>query len=1107
MKKRKTLCLIYYKRTLLKLLLTMKLTLILIFLGVFQLSATLYSQNGLFTIKMENAPMREVLKEIEKQSELRFFYNDLLTNVDKNVTLVADNLKIRELLNRLFEGSEITYKIMENNLVLISPKALLQQTTVTGNVKSVSSGESLPGVNVIIKGTSVGVVTDINGRYEIAIPSPDVVLVFSFIGYLTEEIKVENQTVINVNLVESIEALDEVVVIGYGTQRKGDVTSAVVSIKQEDFLTGNIQDAAELIKGKIAGLTVTKGSGDPNAESVIRLRGIISLNGPNTPLILVDGIEGSINTVAPENIESLTVLKDASAAAIYGTRGASGVIIITTKTGKRQEETNVTYSAYGTMSDFYKVADFMGPRDVRFGKTSFSDLGWDTDWLTAVSQIGHTQNHNLNISGGTEKSSYSANLSYRDEAGIIKKSDREELKMQFDLSHWMLNDKLKLNFNLIKGTNRFNATNASSGGVNNIYRQAVIRNPTAPIYIKGDPFQGYHEDYTVFQYYNPIAMINENIGETKREYTRLVGSVTIEPVNKWQTSLSISTNRSNSNAQTYTTKNYFTSFTAGYNGYASKGSNYAESNQLELTSRYENTFFGKHRFSALAGYSYLYDLNESLSASNYNYPTDAYLFNNLARGAALKEGKAGMGSTRGDSKLISFFGRITYSFKDKYNILASVRHEGSSKFGKNNKWGTFPAVSAGWTISNENFMNNLNWIDNLKLRAGYGITGLTASRSYESITQWDYNTSSWGFYLDKNGEWKPGLQMENNPNPDLRWEKSGEINTGLEFSFFNDRISGYVDYYNKNTIDLLDDSSVPLPPNVKNYTYANIAKIQNRGVELMIKGTPYRTASFQYTTTVTASHNTTKLISFSDELYQVSNYRNTGYAGDPISLPTQRLEVGSSFGKYWTLKTNGLSPNGLWMVQNPATGLYEEWNAGMSNDTYRQWMGSAIPKIFLGWENSFRWKNIDLNIQTSSQLGFTIVNEQRMFYENNSIAYNRLRSAADPIPIVDEYGNSTGESRLLSSAQSQTIVSWYYEKGDFVKIDYVTLGYRFNTTKLRFVNNIKVYLSGENLFCFTGYSGLDPELSNGNIWSLGIDGRDKYPTIRSFTIGASVNFK
>ncbi|HBB91838.1 MAG TPA: SusC/RagA family TonB-linked outer membrane protein [Bacteroidales bacterium] len=977
---------------------------------------------------------------------------------------------------------------------------------VSGTVQD-KNGEPIIGATVLEKGTNNGTSTDRNGKFTLEVAGPGSVLRITYVGYKPIEQPVGLSATFSITLLEEEKLMDEVVVIGYGTQRKGDVTSAVSSVKKEDFLVGNIQDAAELVKGKVAGLTVTKGSGDPNAESTIRLRGITSLIGSISPLILIDGIEGSLSTVAPENIESFDVLKDASAAAIYGTRGANGVILITTNAGKRQEETHVTYSGYGSLSHFAKLADFMDPGDVRKGLTAYSDKGWDTDWVSAISRIGYTQNHSLSISGGTRKTSYSGNLAYRQEEGTIKRSNNDELKMQFDLSHWMFDDKVKLNFNMVKGMHENDVTNASSGGIANIYRQAVIRNPTAPIYIEGDPNRDYYEDFAIFQYFNPVAMINENVGETKREWTRITGSVTLEPVKGWQTNLKLSTNRSNGNTESYSTKDYYTSTTAGYNGYAYKGSNYAESDQLEMTSKYENNFNGMHRLSALAGYSYQYDMYESMSASNYNFPTDAYLYNNISMGAALKEGKAGMGSYKEDSKLISFFGRVSYGYLNKYNLLMSVRHEGSSKFGVNHKWGTFPAISAGWTISNEEFMQGQDWISNLRLRMGYGVTGVIPGSSYMSFTTYNYNSTSWGYYLNSAGVWSPSLEVTSNSNPNLKWEKSGEFNVGLEFGFLDGLIGGSLDYYNKITNDLLYSYNVPSPPNLFTSTYANVGTLQNQGIELMISATPVKTENFTYITTLTASHNTHKLLSLSNDLYETDNYVNTGYAGDPVSLPTQRLEVGSSFGRYWTLKTTGLSANGLWMVENPATGKYEEWNASMSNDDYRQWMGSAIPKVYLGWNNAFRWKKFDLNLQMSSQLGFQIVNEQRMFYENNSIAYNRLETAANLIPIVDENGQPTGETRALSSAQSQTIVSWYYENGAFLKMDYLTLGYNFDTSKMKYVNNIRLYLSGENLFCLTNYSGMDPELSNADIWSMGIDGRDKYPTIRSITIGANINFK
>src|SRR5512133_1301518 len=638
-----------------KIILTMKLVLILIFAGMLQISASVYSQKTIMSFTMTDKSVKEVLDYIQEKTEFRFFYNEDFTDLNRKVNLEIRETGIGDILDTLLASSEVTYKVLDNNLIVITPKSLLQQVMITGTVIDASTGEPLVGVTIMLEGTTRGVITDMKGQFSIN-AMPGETLIISFIGMEAQKIVVDQKTKLNIALKPSVKESDEVVVIGYGTLRKADVTSAVSNVKQEDFLSGNIQDAAELVKGKVAGLTVTKGSGDPNATSTIRLRGITSMLADISPLVLVDGIEGSLNTVAPENIVSIDVLKDASAAAIYGTRGANGVILITTNSGKRQAVTQVNYSGYATMSDFYKVADFMDPTDVIFGKTALKDRGWDTDWLKAVSRTGFTQNHNLSINGGTEKTSYSANVSYRQEEGTIKKSNNDEMKMQFDLSHWLLNDKIKLNFNLIKGMHKNALTDAASGGVSNIYRQAVIRNPTEPIYnVDNDPsLRKYYEDWSIFQYYNPVAMINENLGEYKSEWTRLTGNILIEPFKGWQRNPKLSTNRSNSNTENYTTRNYYTWKTAGFEGYASKGSSYAESNQLELTTRYDNVLGSNHRISALAGYSYQYDYYESLSASNYDFPTDAYLYHNLNMGLALKnkvKPDGGLGSYAVESKL------------------------------------------------------------------------------------------------------------------------------------------------------------------------------------------------------------------------------------------------------------------------------------------------------------------------------------------------------------------------------------------------------------------------------------------------------------------------
>ncbi len=963
-----------------------------------------------------------------------------------------------------------------------------QRIKVTGTIVD-KSGEPIIGANIVEKGTTNGTISDLDGRFTLNVQSATSVLVVSYIGYKTTETSAKEKNT-RITLTEDSELVDEVVVIGYGTQRKGDVTSAVASVKAEDFTIGKIGDAAELIKGKVAGLTIAKGSGDPNAESTIRLRGVISLAGSNTPLVLVDGIEGNLGTVAPENIASIDVLKDASAAAIYGTRGANGVILITTKAGKREEKTKASYSGYTALSKFGKTLDFMSAEDVRQGMTSFTDKGYDTDWLKAITRTAFTHNHNFNISGGNQKTTYSADFTYRKEEGVIIDTYNDEMKMNFDVSHWMLNDMLKVNFNMVKGLHKNSATNANDDGASNIYRQAIIHNPTESIWNEDGT---YYENFQVNYYYNPVGMVKERKGEYDTEWTRMTGNVTLEPIKGWQTNLMLATRRSKAHDKGYYTSEYFSQKMENHTGYAYHSQNDSRTDNLEITSKYD-TKFKNHRLDALVGYSYQYNVNEGFNANNYDFQNDFFLYNNLGIGSALKKGKAGMGSYKNDNTLVGFFGRVSYGYANKYNALISVRHEGSSKFGDNHKWGTFPSASLGWTISNEEFMKGFDWLNNLKLRAGFGITGVIPGSSYQSLTLYNLGSS----YYYENGEWKPGLEVASNPNPDLKWEKSTEFNVGLDLSVLDERLSASVDVYTKKTSDMLWWFDVPTPPNLYPQTLANVGEMRNSGIELAINATPIRTSKFEWKTTLTASHNINKLLSLSNDLYETANKHDEGGLGEPISISTHRLEVGKAVGQYFGLKSVGVSEKGLWLIENPATGEAEEFTDNMlNNDQYRQYLGTGLPKVYLGWNNTFRYKNFDLSFQMTSQLGFKILNEPRAFYENNSIAYNRLKSVKKA-PYGGQY--------TLSSAQKQTIVSYYLERGDFLKMTNMTIGYTVPLSENKYIKGIRAYVSGDNLFCITGYDGLDPELSNSEATYAGIDRRDKYPVIRSFTFGVNVTF-
>ncbi len=968
--------------------------------------------------------------------------------------------------------------------------AVQQTRTVTGQIVD-SNGETIIGANVIEKGTANnGTVTDMDGKFTLKV-APGATLVISYIGYKTLEIKASDvQAGQRITLHENSEVMDEVVVIGYGTQRKGDVTSAISSVKAEDFTVGKVGDAADLIKGKVAGLSIAKGSGDPNSTSTIRLRGVISVNGSTTPLVLIDGVEGDLTTVAPENIASIDVLKDASAAAIYGTRGANGVIIITTKTGRRGEHATVNYSGYVSASQFGKKLDFMTAADVRAGKTNFTDQGYDTDWLDAISRTGFTHNHNISITGGTEKTTYSADFTYRKEDGVIMNTFGEDMRMRFDVSHWFLNDMLRVNLNMVQKWHKNSATNATATDQSNIYRQAIARNPTAPIYNEDGT---YNENFGINYYYNPVAMLEERLGDYTYSETRATGNVTFEPIKGWQTNLMLATSRFHAHDEGYNTATYYSNQLNDWNGYAYHTNDETRTDNLEITSKYDLNI-GKHRMNALVGYSYQYYTYNRNYANNYDFPSEFFTYNNLGIGQALKEGKAGMGSEKNENTLIGFFARVSYAYDNRYNILVSVRREGSSKFGENNKWGTFPSASLGWTISNEAFMKDVKWVNTLKLRAGFGITGVIPNDPYISLTKYTYGSS----YYYSNGTWLPGLSVSSNPNPDLRWEKSTEFNVGLDWRLFNDRLGGSIDFYNKKTTDLLFDYTVPTPPNLYNTTMANAGSVRNWGVEVAINAVPVRTKDFEWKTVVTIASNKNKLLSLSNDLYESESFLDAGGLGEPISISTHRMEEGRPLGEFYGLKSVGVSENGLFLIEKPDGEVVEFSNDQLKNDEYRQYLGNGLPKVTLGWTNNLSYKGWDLSMQFTSQLGFKILNEPRAFYENNSIAYNRLKSVE-----VAPYGGQY----TLSSSQPQTFVSYYLENGNYLKLSNLTIGYTFPIKSTnKWIKGARAYLSGDNLFCITGYSGLDPELSNPYPTYAGIDYRDKYPSIRSFTFGVNLTF-
>ncbi|MCF2503660.1 SusC/RagA family TonB-linked outer membrane protein [Dyadobacter sp. CY107] len=960
---------------------------------------------------------------------------------------------------------------------------------ITGTVVSAEDKNPLPGVTIIVKGNnSIGTATDTEGKFKMTVPE-DATLILSYIGYTSQELVVGTQSDFTIEMASDQKQLSEVVVIGYGTQKKGDITSSVASIKREDFVKGTVRDAAQLIQGKVAGLRITTPSGSPTSNTQINLRGINSINGTSNPLILIDGIPGNLNTVAPEDIESVDVLKDGSAAAIYGTRATGGVILITTRKNRgNNSRSTVEYSNYVNIQTIARRPDLLTGDDYRQKISEgidYTDYGGNTDWLKEIMQKPVSHNHNLTFFGGNSTTNFTGSVNYRNWEGIFLRSGQSRFTGRADLNHAMFNNKLKTNIQII---NRITSSNGAVSPDNNdalygyAYRQAMIRNPTDNVRTETGAWQ----ERDGYFYENPVSLLNESNYEAKFKEMRMSGSLDYAPIADLNFKLLVSNVQNSNLAGGSTTFLHTATRLSNQNATAFRNTNANNENLLEFTGNYAKSF-GKHRFTLLGGYSWQDATYEAFDASNWDFPTDAYDWNNLGAGGALQKGQAAMSSTKNKWQLAGFFGRLTYSMDEKYLFMASVRREGSSRFGINNQWGTFPAASVGWRISKERFMEGLTGVSEIKLRAGIGVTGTIASDPY--LSQISYNfTRTEGAFIG--GKWVPGFVPARNFNPDLRWEKKEEVNAGVDFGFLKNRINGSVDFYSRKVKDLLYDFPVPVPPYLIGSMLINAGTMKNEGMELLLNIVPVQTANLQWNTGFTYSTNRNKLVSLSNDQFQAANdFFDDGYTGEPIQVSTHRVKVGEPIGRFFVWKSVGVDENGAWLVENKDGEVIPIANATPED---RQYYGNGIPKHNVGWNNSVRYKNFDLAVNMRGAFGFDILNFQSMFYNNpRNKAYNMLKTAYDPI-----------DGKVLNN--ELVYVSNYIEKGDYWKIDNVTFGYTL--PNLKGLKNARIFVSGLNLATITGYTGIDPEGVDMTGFFPGSDQRDKYPTTRTFTAGLSVTF-
>lgn len=1068
------------------------------------IGVSVYASNSKVTINVNNVTLASVLRDIEKQTDYSFSYSKESIDVSVPVTLTVKDEALTTVLDKLFAKQDISYKINKKQIVLNRKNADTARPSGTlvskgNNIKVVgtvtdSKGEPLIGASITVEGQTKGVTTDIDGNYEISVPTGSQ-LTFSYIGYTPEKKKVNESGKLDISLAENTQLLSEVVVIGYGTMDKKELTSAISHVSEKDFLTISSADPSMLIQGKVAGVSITNtGSADPNNQASIQIRGVSSRSAGLGPLIVIDGVPGgSLTNINPNDIASFDVLKDGAASAIYGTRGSNGVILVTTKKGSKDGQIHTQYSAMFSWDKMNREIEMMNAqeyRDIRLGwNDTGMDYGYDTDWLGAVSRTGFAMKHSLSLSGGNERSNYRISLDYRDANGIDLRSRREEYGARASAMHTTKNGLLTFNVNVAP---RVVYRDNSDWGV---FATAMVINPTSPVMDPEDPSR--YNNLLSQQMSNPVEALKleKNHSDTKMldwdanvRLNLLPLLMTGDTRHTLNTTLSFADHQYSNDNGWFRPSISTQAINSGRTGEASRSYESSRQYIVEWITNYTG-HFNKHTVKAMAGYSFQYAQNSGLSAENKDFPNDGLGYDDLGSGElATKKGEVLLDSYRNDSKLIAFFGRVSYDFDGRYLFTASLRHEGSSKFGANHKWGNFPAVSAGWRISNEKFMEGTrHWLNDLKIRGDYGETGNQDFSSYLSLS----TLEGFGYYFYRGKYyqvWGPGK----NVNPDLRWEKGKNWNVGIDFSMFNNRFSGSLNYFSRRQQDLLGNYKVPVPPNLHDETFVNVGTMKNNGFEFDLNFNAVDTKDFGYNFNVIGTAMSNKFVDFSNSEFVGQDYYATAYTSGPYpDNYLQRIEKGESIGNFYLLRYAGFNESGNMLVYDRDGDIIR---ADQAQDADRAIVGNGMPKFTMSTSHYFRYRNFDLSLFFRGAFGFDLFNIHDYSYANRNFWGNRMKKA---------YGKNFEMTTLGSPFASD----YYLESGDYFKLDMVTLGYSIDLSKTRFLDKIRVYGTVKNVFTLTKFSGIDPASYQTNGLTPGAQTDPSfYPTTRQFILGLTVDF-
>jgi iron complex outermembrane receptor protein len=959
------------------------------------------------------------------------------------------------------------------------------QDVVSGKVTDAADGSAIPGVSVTVKGTTKGAQTDINGTYKVNAGSGST-LVFTFVGYSSKEVKATG-SVVNVSLAADNKSLEEVVVVGYGTQKRKEISGTVTSLGSRDFNAGVVTNPLAAAQGKVAGLVITQASGDPNSTPTVRLRGTGSLNAGSEPLYVIDGVIGApISNVAPEDILSMDVLRDASSAAIYGSRGANGVILINTKRGKSGVPT-VDYSAYVGAETISQRPQLLNAAEFRAAaakyKQTFDDNGANTDWLNVITRTAVSQNHNVGVSGGSENLSYRASVGYLDQTGTLIGSAKDRLTGRLNLDAKAMNGKLNMKFNM--SASQTNGTFADNRAVG----FAMNMRPTDPVYAANG---NYFQLPGTFANFNPLAAL-EKKSNTQRLQDFLFNAqagYTIMDGLVLNVSGTLRTQNANNSYFAATTPGNLLS-TVGGNS-ASRSLNAVTDKQFEATLNYTKKLNDVSTLTVLGGYTYQDVVNDGFGAANNNFLTDAFGADNIGSGLGIRTNPSLLYSYKNEYKLVSFLARAQYSLMNKYFATVNMRRDGSTKFGDNNKWGLFPSVSVGWSLSEEAFLKGNTTIDNLKLRVSWGRTG--NSEGIRPLLSKSFYGPSGSYYDGAADDFLPAYAIQSNPNPNLKWEVNENYGAGIDFSILKGKLTGSIDWYTRQTKDLLYTVNAPQE---KGYVYptilANIGSMQNRGIEISATYQWLDTQDWAISSSFAGSFNQNELISLKNDEFAAADqvFLSTSlgsYIRGTSAVNFSVLQAGQPVGVFYGAKVAKIE-NGKYVFQDlNGDGVVDP------NAKDRTYLGNPNPTFVGGLTTNVRYKAFDLQFQLTGTAGAKIVNTNNL--------------------LLGRQDGRLAESNALKSALTSVIndertipMDYYVESGDHIRLSNASLGYTLPVKGV--FKRARIYVAGNNLLLFTNYTGVDPEVSqNLAIGSAapGIDVRETYYKTRAFTAGINLSF-